>query len=886
MDPDLTPLGPDDPQQIGEYRLRGVLGSGGMAKVYLGISPGGRRFAIKVVHSIFASSPEFRDRFRREIEAAGRLSGVYSPGVAAFDADAPSPWMATRFINGRSLQERVDTDGVLAPDEARQVVLGLAEALQGIHAAGYVHRDIKPSNVVFDQDGPHVIDFGIIAKAAEESGLTGSGQVIGTPRYMAPERIAGDRATPASDIYSLGALLHFLLTGQTPTIIGGKPDLSAIADPHLAGVVAECLDRDAANRPTARELLSGLDVDAHPLPTIPMPSVAPTPITPTTMPTTPTTPTVVAPTAVAPTVVTPTVAPVQPSAQPSVPSSAQPSAQPTAVTMPAVPNPVVAPAVTTPSGTSAQASQSATTPPLSIPPARPPVTPGQRRKVLAGALAAAAVLTGGGLGLQAWRDRDRDPGTGGTVATSCLRVPAGAELSASGAASDGACYGFTDGLGLPVAATTGFGRDAGALRLQNEIFAANRAAAGTPYGPKDLTVIWLGSLSCPAYTPTGACRDGRDYDAERQALQALRLSQRRTDLGGRLRVVIADAGADMRHTGDVVRLIRTRRAQLGRVVAVGGGDSRDVTKQAFNDLIDAGIPFVAPNLTSDDDGPGLPFVNRSGYLQLSVPNQNQADAAIDFIAAHTPGTTSREVLVYHVPDAGDLYTTSFARDVQSAARANPRTAAGPARIISAPEAIPRSVCRSGTGASPSTAVVFVDRWNTFGAFADAVTRLCGAAGPDLVVGGDSVNRFMTNDAARAAVRAPWPLAYFKKGTQCSELVQRAGRTPRGEAARLLAAARRDLGACGPSGVQLGDHVSLLWDAVAVGAAALEPGAAGTAGTVRDVAVSGAINDYAIRSGVVTWPGGAAMKPLCVLTVDRSGDGGRSQANCAKAFPTG
>ncbi|MBK8077183.1 MAG: serine/threonine protein kinase [Kineosporiaceae bacterium] len=868
MDPDLTPLGPDDPHQIGEYRLRGVLGTGGMAKVYLGLSPGGRRFAVKVVHSIFASSPEFRDRFRREIEAAGRLSGVYSPGVASFDADAPSPWMATRFINGRSLQERVDTDGVLAPDEARQVVLGLAEALQGIHAAGYVHRDIKPSNVVFDQDGPHVIDFGIIAKAAEESGLTGSGQVIGTPRYMAPERIAGDRATPASDIYSLGALLHFLLTGQTPMIIGGKPDLSAIADPHLAGVVAECLDRDAANRPTARELLTGLDVGAHPMPTVPMPSVVapPTPATQATPATPATAAPPIAPPPVAPTVVV----------------------APTAVTMPAVPNPPVAPVVAPLSSPSTTTPP--TSPPLSIPPNRPPVTSGQRRKVLAGALAAAVVLAGGGLGVQAWRNRD--PGSVAAAASSCLQVPAGAELSAAGSASDGACFGFSDGVGLPVVATAGFGRDPAALRLQNEIFAANRAAVGTPYGPKDLTVVWLGSLSCPAYTPTGACQDGRDYDAERQALQALRLSQRRADLGGRLRVVIADAGADMRHTGDVVRLITAKRAQLGRVVAVGGGDSRDVTKQAFNDLLDAGIPFVAPNLTSDDDGPGLPFVNRPGYLQLSVPNQNQADAAIDFIAAHTPATASREVLVYHVPDAGDLYTTSFARDVQNSARSNPRTAAGPARIVSAPEAIPRSVCRSGTGASPSTAVVFVDRWNTFGPFADAVTRLCGAAGPDLVVGGDSVNRFMTNDAARAAVRAPWPLAYFKKGTQCAELVQRAGRNPNGEAARLLNAARRDLGACGTPAVQLGDHVSLVWDAVAVGAAAVEPSAAGsavtagTAGKVRDVAVSGAINDYAIRSGVVTWPDGAVMKPLCVLTVDRSGDGGRSQANCAKAFPSG
>ncbi|MBL8929485.1 MAG: serine/threonine protein kinase [Kineosporiaceae bacterium] len=847
-EPQLAPLGPDDPRQIGEYRLRGILGSGGMAKVYLGISPGGRRFAIKVVHSVLAASPEFRDRFRREIEAARQLSGVYSPGVDSFDVDAPSPWMATRFINGRSLQQRVDAEGPMPAEEARQIVLGLAEALHGIHRAGYVHRDIKPSNVVFDADGPHVIDFGIIAKAAEESGLTGSGQVIGTPRYLAPERMAGDRATSASDMYSLGALLHFLLTGTTPTIVGGRPDTAAIDDPHLAAVVRECLDLDPARRPTARELLGGLDLDAPPL-------VATQQVS--TPPASSPTPTVLAPTTPPPTLVTPvtvTVAP-QPVAPPTV--APQPVAPPTVVT--SVPTPTTAP------------------PPDQPLPDRPSPDRGRRRAVI-GAVLAVLLLAVAGLGINALRDRDESPPASATG--SCPRLPTGEDvLSATGTAADGSCYGFTDGIGADGQA--GFGRDPAALRLQAEIFAANRAAAATERGPNDLTVIWLGSLSCPAYTPAGACQDGRDYDAERQALQALRLSQGRTELGGRLRVVIADGGADMRQAGDVVRLITAKRALLGRVVAVGGGDSRDVTKQAFNDLIDAGIPFVAPNLTSDDDGPGLPFVNRPGYLQLSVPNQNQADAAIDFIAAHTPGTTAREVLVYHVPDPGDLYTTSFARDVQNSARSNPRTAAGPARIISTPEDIPRSVCRSSSGTGPATAVVFVDRWNTFGPFADAVTRLCGAAGPALVVGGDSVNRFMTNDAARAAVRAPWPLAYFKKGAQCSELVQRAARSPRGEAARLLAAARADLGACRTSGAQLGDHVSLVWDGVAVGAAAVEPG---TGGTVRDVAVSGAINDYAIRSGVVTWPDGAVMRPLCVMTVDRSDGGGRSQANCTAAFP--
>ena len=252
------------------------------------------------------------------------------------------------------------------------------------------------------------------------------------------------------------------------------------------------------------------------------------------------------------------------------------------------------------------------------------------------------------------------------------------------------------------------------------------------------------------------------------------------------------------------------------------------------------------------------------------------------MAQHSP-SSGRQIFVYHVRDPSDLYTESLARNAQFAARAEPRTAAQPARIIGSPTELTTSVCLDGAppGTTPA-ALFFADRWTTFGAVAARLTELCGAHGPALLVGSDSVNRFMTNDNARSAIRAPWPLAYFRKGAQCSEVAALAARSPGGEAGQLLTGARTLLGECDPDhgSVQMGDYVSLFWDAVAL-ADRTVPASGGT-GLIATT-FTGTIGTLTVRDGRLVRPTDAALRPICVFTVDRSGTGDRSAANCDRAF---
>src|SRR5580704_7258573 len=171
-------LQPGDPPTIGPYRLVGRLGSGGMGRVYLGVSAGGRPVAVKVVRAELAEDPDFRTRFGREIAAARRVSGVFTAMVVDADVDGPVAWLATSYVPGPSLSEAVDQHGPLPAGSLLTLAAGLAESLSAIHAAGVVHRDLKPSNVLLAEDGPRVIDFGI-SRAAESTALTQAGLVIG-----------------------------------------------------------------------------------------------------------------------------------------------------------------------------------------------------------------------------------------------------------------------------------------------------------------------------------------------------------------------------------------------------------------------------------------------------------------------------------------------------------------------------------------------------------------------------------------------------------------------------------------------------------------------------------------------------------------------------------
>ena len=258
-------LQPGDPQLIGPYRLRGRLGAGGMGQVFLGLSAGGRPVAVKVVRAHLATDPEFRERFRREIAVARKVSGVYTSPVIDADVDGPMPWLATAYVEGPSLADAVLEHGPLPAESVLALASGLAEGLKAIHAAGVVHRDLKPANVLLASDGPRVIDFGI-SRAAEASALTRTGLVVGSPGFMSPEQAEGREVGPPSDIFSLGAVLAFAATGQGPFGTGSTPALVyrvVCSPPNLDHLPAEvrplierCLAKDPAARPTAARLLA------------------------------------------------------------------------------------------------------------------------------------------------------------------------------------------------------------------------------------------------------------------------------------------------------------------------------------------------------------------------------------------------------------------------------------------------------------------------------------------------------------------------------------------------------------------------------------------------------------------------------------------------------
>ncbi|WP_436770931.1 ABC transporter substrate-binding protein [Yinghuangia sp. YIM S09857] len=260
----MPPLQPDDPSQIADYRLLARLGSGGMGQVYLARSPGGRTVALKLVRPELTAEDGFRTRFRREVAAARRVSGAYTAPVVDADPDAEIPWLATAYVAGPSLTDAVAEHGPLPEPTVRALAAGLTEALRAVHGAGLVHRDLKPSNVLLALDGPRLIDFGI-SRAADDTSITSTGLVVGSPGYMSPEQANGGEVGPYSDFFSLASVLVFAATGLGPfgggsaasllyRIVHTPPDLEPVPA-YLRPIVEPCLDKDPARRPNAGELL-------------------------------------------------------------------------------------------------------------------------------------------------------------------------------------------------------------------------------------------------------------------------------------------------------------------------------------------------------------------------------------------------------------------------------------------------------------------------------------------------------------------------------------------------------------------------------------------------------------------------------------------------------
>ncbi len=260
----MEPLTSDDPAEIGGYRLRARLGAGGMGRVYLASTPGGRRVALKVVRPELGDDADFRARFRQEIEAAQRVRGVYTAELLAGDPAATPPWLVTAYVPGPSLQQAVAEHGPMPPETVILLVAGVAEALQAIHSAGVIHRDLKPSNVLLAPDGPRVIDFGI-ARAAEAANLTQSGMAVGSPQFMAPEQIRGHPVTPAVDVFALGAVAAFALLARPPfgegqvaalmyRVLNEPPALDGSSGP-LRALIERCLAKNPADRPGPGEII-------------------------------------------------------------------------------------------------------------------------------------------------------------------------------------------------------------------------------------------------------------------------------------------------------------------------------------------------------------------------------------------------------------------------------------------------------------------------------------------------------------------------------------------------------------------------------------------------------------------------------------------------------
>ena len=260
----LLALGETDPVTVAGYRLNARLGSGGMGKVYLSYTPGGRPVAIKVIRPEFSEDPEFRRRFQREVQAAQRVQGLYTAPVIDYDTEGDAPWLATAYVPGPALTSAVAEHGPMPVPTVLLLVAGIAEALQAIHGAGIVHRDLKPSNVLLASDGPRVIDFGI-AHAADGTALTSSGVAIGTPSFMSPEQAAGEAVTEATDVFALGQVAAYAALGapafgEGPShavlyrIVHNEPSLDGLPD-ALNPLVTRCLAKDPADRPSVAEVI-------------------------------------------------------------------------------------------------------------------------------------------------------------------------------------------------------------------------------------------------------------------------------------------------------------------------------------------------------------------------------------------------------------------------------------------------------------------------------------------------------------------------------------------------------------------------------------------------------------------------------------------------------
>ena len=256
------PLEPGDPTRLGRFELLGRLGEGGQGVVYLGRGdgPGEERVAVKVLRSTV--DPMVLERLGRELDAIHQVQPFVTARVIEASADGERRFVVSEYIDGPSLQERVQARGPLAEGELLRLAVGTATALTAIHGAGVVHRDFKPANVLLGPDGPRVVDFGI-ARLTDASTITSG--LIGTPSFVSPEQLAGARPTSAVDIFAWAVTMVYAATGRMAfgadtvpavmmRIMNDEPDVAGVP-PSLLPVIRQCLEKDPGRRPNARDLM-------------------------------------------------------------------------------------------------------------------------------------------------------------------------------------------------------------------------------------------------------------------------------------------------------------------------------------------------------------------------------------------------------------------------------------------------------------------------------------------------------------------------------------------------------------------------------------------------------------------------------------------------------
>ncbi|MFI9554949.1 serine/threonine-protein kinase [Nonomuraea endophytica] len=268
--PDTQPLKSGDPRQLGDYTLSGRLGEGGQGVVFLGMR-GEERYAIKLLHGPVGDE---QAAFLREVELAKHVARFCTAQVADAGFDDGRPYIVSEFVDGPSLYREVALTGPKSGGALERLAVGTATALAAIHRAGIVHRDFKPQNVLLGPDGPRVIDFGLARVL--DAAATQSGRGVGTPAYMAPEQITAALVTGAADVFSWGATMCFAANASAPfgqdsvapvlhRILTAPPELGWL-DGYLRDLVAACLDKDARNRPSSRDLLYALLGDSDGVP--------------------------------------------------------------------------------------------------------------------------------------------------------------------------------------------------------------------------------------------------------------------------------------------------------------------------------------------------------------------------------------------------------------------------------------------------------------------------------------------------------------------------------------------------------------------------------------------------------------------------------------------